>query len=133
MLQLFDYLKAVIAAVSISVLNIAASFVVVAIYAHFINPGREHAFYQDAAKWLAPWSSVFVGFVLFFAACYWISSLRPDRSAYAMAAAIFVVYALLDLGILIASGELKKVAAIAALSLSTKLAAAFLGAWLATK
>lgn len=133
MLQFLDYAKAVSAAVLISIVNIAASFIVVAIYAHLINPGREHAFYQEAAKSIAPWSGVVVGFGLFLLAVYWIGALRPERSAFAMAAVIFVTYAVLDLGLLSASGELRKVAGIAALSLSTKLVAACLGAWLATR
>lgn len=124
-----DIVKAIAVAFGILVVNVAISFAVVAAYSIFVNPGHDEAYYQAAAQWIAPWSSVAFGWLLFLIACYALSG-RPGRNAYAFALATFLAYAALDLGIIAAAGGLTALGPIVALSLASKLAGALGGAWL---
>ena len=100
-----DYLKAVGVALGILVVNVAISFGVVAAYATFIDPGHDEAYYQAAAQWIAPWSSIAFGWLLFFTASYFVSR-KSDRNALAFALATLAAYAAIDLGIIGAVGQL---------------------------
>jgi hypothetical protein len=127
-----DVLKAAALAVGILIVNVAISFAVVAVYSIAIDPGHEQAYYETAARWIAPWSSVAFGWLLFLVACYWASR-KPDRSALAFALTTFAVYAALDLGILAAAGQLFAFGPFVAMSLSSKLVGAIGGVWLARR
>lgn len=70
-----DFVKAFGVALLLMVLNVTASFGVVAVYAYLIEPGHEAAYYETAAQSIAPWSSVFA------ARC--CSSWRRGSLAYA--------------------------------------------------
>lgn len=128
MLRVWDYPKAVIAATVILAANVAISYVVVAIYAYLIEPGREAEFYEAAAQLIAPWSSVVGGAFLFFGAAFVLAKRRPERKAIAMAVAIFSAYAIVEFIVMSSAGKLMEMIAIVSLSLATKLAAAILGA-----
>jgi hypothetical protein len=125
-----DFVKAVALAVGILVVNVAISFAVVAAYALLVEPGHDAAYYEAAAQWIAPWSSVAFGWLLFFIACY-VLSRRPERNALAFAITVFAAYAALDLGILYAAGALTTLPPIVALSLASKLVGAIGGVWMA--
>jgi hypothetical protein len=58
-------LKAAGVGLGVMVLTVAASFPMVFVYATFIEPGHPRAFYNDAAQWIAPWSSHVFGPILF--------------------------------------------------------------------
>ena len=62
-----DLLKAFGVAGATLAITLAASFPMVAFYAYFIEPGHPQEFYNDAALWIAPWSSYVLGPVVFFA------------------------------------------------------------------
>ena len=125
-----DFVKAFAVAAGILVANVAISFAVVAAYSLWVEPGHDAAYYQAAAQWIAPWSSIAFGWLVFFIACY-VLSRRPERNALAFAITAFAAYAALDLGILLAAGELTTYAPIVALSLASKLVGAIGGVWMA--
>lgn len=129
-----DYLKAGGLGLAVMALTIAASFPMVFVYATFVEPGHPQTFYNEAAKWIAPWSSHILGPILFFAFNYWLARRRPERNASAFAAATIGLYILIDFGI-----SLAFVPAAAfftptvALSLAAKLSGALAGAWLGSR
>lgn len=121
-------LVVLLATLAVAVTNVAASVLWVAVYSNLINPGHDAAFYQDHAQWAAPWSSVLAGAVLVYLAARWVA--RRWESAFAMTAALslWLAYAVWDLSIMSVVGFTPRLAALSALSLSTKLGAAWLGA-----
>jgi hypothetical protein len=124
-----DYLKAFGVAVAILVVNVAISFAVVALYSYAVDPGHDEAYYQAAAQWIAPWSSIAFGWLLFLIVTYVLS--RSARNALAVALTLFAAYAALDLGILASAGQLAAIAPIVAVSLASNLVGAIAGVWLA--
>ncbi len=127
-----DIPKAIGVALVIMVVNVAISYGVVAVYAYFIEPGHDAAFYEASAQRIAPWSSVVAGVFLFFGALYWLTRRTPDRHAIGFALAVALAYATFDLAIVGGTGALPSLAGIVALSLSTKFAAAIAGAAVAS-
>jgi hypothetical protein len=125
-----DFLKAFGVALGIMIVNVAISFGVVFAYSLLVEPGHDQAYYEAAAQWIAPWSSIAFGWLLFLIATY-ILSRKPDRSALAFAITAFAFYAAADLAIIGAAGVLGTVGPIVALSLSSKLAGAIAGVWFA--
>lgn len=126
-----DYFKAAGVAVAVLVLTVAASFPMVFAYATFVEPGHPQSFYNEAAKWIAPWSSHILGPILFFAFNYWLASRRPQRNAIAFATATILFYIVIDFGLMLAfvppAGLLNVTVA---LSLMGKVIGALLGGWL---
>jgi hypothetical protein len=126
-----DFFKAAGVAVGILIVNVAISFAVVAVYAAFVDPGHPAAYYEKAtADWLAAWSSIAFGWLLFFIAARALSA-HPTRDALAFALAAFGAYAAIDLGLIAAIGGLAEFGPIVALSLASKLAGAIGGVWAA--
>lgn len=130
-MKALDVLKAFGVALGIMVVNVAISFGVVAVYSMFIDPGHPEAYYQKAAaEWLAPWSSIAFGWLLFFFATR-IASRHPARDALAFALTVFGIYAAIDVGVIAAVGGLAQYGPIIGVSLSTKLVGAVAGVWAA--
>lgn len=123
-----DYVKAFGVALLLMLLNVAASFVVMAVYGYLIDPGHEPEYYQAAAERIAPWSSVFAGALLFFGAAWLFGARKPARPAVAFALTFALIYTLIDLAIIAAAGAFASIGYIVALSIGAKFAAAFLGA-----
>ncbi len=126
-----DFAKAIGVALALMVLNVAIAFGVVWFYGAFIEPGHEEAFYQAAAQRIAPWSSIVAGIVLFFGAGWLLAKRKPARNGVLFAATFALIYAAIDLSIIVASGALAALGLIVAISMLTKLLAAIAGAWLA--
>lgn len=129
MLDALDLLKAFFTAVGILFVNVAISFLVVAIYALLIEPGREDGFYEAAAQQIAPWSSVVAGIFLFFFAAYVMAKRAPNRNAIGFAITVWVFYAAIDLAVLVSQQALIPLILVASISLISKLAAAVYGAY----
>jgi hypothetical protein len=96
-----DYPKAAGVGLAVMALTVAASFPMVYVYATFIEPGHPQSFYNDAAKWIAPWSSHILGPILFFVFNYRLARRSPDRNAMAFAAATIGLYVLIDFGMML--------------------------------
>jgi hypothetical protein len=128
-----DFVKAIGVALTIMFVNVLISVIVITVYSYAIAPGHDEAFYQEAAKRIAPWSSVVFGAPLFFGAAYWLTRKRPDRNAIAFAISCVGIYAIVDLSVLFAAGGAASMIGIVGLSLITKLIGAYLGARLASK
>lgn len=124
-------MKAIVLAFGILVVNVAISFAVVGVYSQWVEPGHDAAYYQAAAQWIAPWSSVAFGWLLFAIACFALARRSPGN-ALGLAIATFAAYAAIDLGILFAAGQqLIPLPPIVGLSLASKLVGAIGGVWLA--
>lgn len=115
-------------AVLFLVINVAISYLMVAVYSHLINPGQTQAFYESFAQKYAPYSSIIAGMpVLFF--MVWRFCRRYNlQLARHSALGIWGIYSLIDLTIVFAAGVAGKLAVLVAISTITKLAAAWLGA-----
>ena len=122
-----DILKALGVALALMGLNVAIAFAAVWAYSAFVEPGHNAAFYKAAAQDIAPWSSVFAGMLLFFAAMRWLAW-RRGRNGFAFAVTVAAIYAAIDLSIMAASGVSGAMATIVAASMLSKLGAALFGA-----
>jgi hypothetical protein len=128
-----DYLKALVVALLLMVLNVAAAFAVMAVYAYLIDPGHAALYYETAAQRIAPWSSVFAGAALFFAAAWLFGVRKPARPALAFALTFTLIYTLIDLGIIVAAGAIASLGYVVAISVAAKFAGAFFGARMARR
>jgi hypothetical protein len=128
-----DFLKALGVALLLMVLNVAVSFAVMAVYGYLIDPGHEPSYYESAAQRIAPWSSVFAGALLFFAAAWLFGIRKPARPAHVFALTFTLIYTLIDLSIIVAAGAFASLGLVVAMSVAAKFAGAFLGARLARR
>lgn len=120
-------------AITVMVLNVAASFVVVWAYATFWEPGHPESFYQAWAMSAAPVSSVVVGAPLMFVAGFLIAGRRQRREALLAGGAVALVYIAIDLAVLLYAKAEGGIWGWAALSFVTKLLAAVAGAAVRTR
>jgi hypothetical protein len=123
---------AAITAVGLEVAVTLSAFVWVGIYSYLIHPGEELPYYQNHAQFASPIVSVVVGIPVWFFACRWVGRKAGTR-AVAMCLSTWLIVPLIDipLGIL---GQAKAYDwTMVAISDSTKLVAAYLGARAALK
>jgi hypothetical protein len=125
-----DFLRAALVGVGVLVVTLLASIPMVAVYAHFINPGQPQAVYDAAALWIAPWSSHVIGPLLFLWWNYRGAVRRPERNAIAFAGASIVSFMIADVASVVPFGLTLSSALTGTffLSLSVKTAGALLGA-----
>lgn len=113
------------AAVLVLAINVGVSILYIAIYSYLINPGHD-AFYQT----VAPYSSIVVMPVMFLI-CWWVGSWWEVDFSVKAAILVWLVYSVIDVLVLIASGISSgvptRLIVLTAISLITKLAAAYLG------
>lgn len=129
-----DFLKAAGVGLAVMALTVAASFPMVFAYATFVEPGHPQAFYNQAALWIAPWSSHILGPILFFAFNFWLARGRPERNALAFAVASIVLYALIDFSMMLPFAPMSAfLNPTVALSMTGKLVAALAGAALGAR
>lgn len=119
------------------VLNVAMSILYMVVYGHLLNPGHPKEYYDEHVKVAAPVCSIIAGIPLMFLAGWWVAgwSGAGGHGPLGIKAALVVwlTYAVVDLGILIATSALtSKITVLLAASLLTKLAAAYTGARLRT-
>jgi hypothetical protein len=115
------------AAIFILIVNVGLSVAYMVLYSYVINPGHDEQFYQEHVKTAAPYCSIVFGIPLFYFVCYWIG--RKWEKDFAVKSAIFVwiVYALIDLTALLASGLTLWISILVAVSLITKLISSYFG------
>jgi hypothetical protein len=125
----FDFGRAAGVSIAIMFVNVAISFAMVALYSVAVEPGRDQAFYQSAAQWIAPLSSMAFGWILFLSSSLYFSG-RAGRNALGFAINTFAIYAFMDLAIIGVAGRLSEIGSTVVLSLASKFAGAVLGVWL---
>lgn len=122
-------------ALLVMVLNVAMSILYMVVYSHLINPGHPMEYYEEHVKIAAPYCSIVAGIPLMFLAGLWVAGWMGGSGVQLGAKAALVVwlaYAIIDLGIVLAAGGMTaKIAVLVAVSLLTKLAAAYAGALVA--
>ena len=115
-------------AILVMVANIAVSVLYMVVYSYLIDPGHEKEYYDAHIQVAAPYSSIVAGIPLMFLAGYWIGGWWQGKFAVESAVTVWLVYALIDLAVLIAAGPTSRIAILVAVSLLTKLAAIYIGA-----
>ena len=125
-----DFAKAAGVALVILIINVIISILVVLFYSFFINPGHPRAYYDEAAKWIAPWCSYIGGTALFLIAGYYFARHNPARNPFLFALTFTLLYMIID-------GATVKFKGIfnwqEGLAMLVKLLAALAGAYLATQ
>ena len=128
-MKIFEVLKLVAATLLYLVINVAVSFLVVAVYAYLIHPGESDEYYQNWALASAPWSSILAGMPLMFALGWWVSRWKSTSDPVLAMGVVWITYVVLDLGIITMSGGMtRRLAAFVVVSLATKLIAGQWGA-----
>jgi hypothetical protein len=107
-------------ALGVMAVNVAASILYMVVYSYAIDPGHEKAYYEAHVKIAAPYCSIVVGVPLMLLVGWWVG-MRP-------ALIVWLVYALVDVAVFVASGPTLRMGALVAVSLLTKLVSAYLGA-----
>jgi hypothetical protein len=119
------------AAILVLALNVGASILYVAIYSYLINPKHDRQYYQQYAEIAAPYSSIVAGMPLMFLICWLVGSWWEPDFAVKAALLVWLVYAVIDVLMLVAgamsSGLPARLIVLATISLITKLAAAYFG------
>lgn len=117
-------------AILVLIVNVAMSFLYMVVYGYLINPGHPKEFYDQHAQAAAPWCSIVAGIPIVFLAAWWVSgwTALSDPSGVKAALAVWLSYAIIDLAIVLAVGGVTpKLALLIAISLITKLGAAYVG------
>ena len=107
-------------ALGVMVVNVAISILYMVVYSYVIDPGHQKEHYEAHVKIAAPYCSIVAGIPLFFLVGWWVGAWP--------AILVWTVYAVVDLAVFAASGQASKIGVLVAVSLLTKLAAAYLGA-----
>ena len=118
-------------ALLVLVVNVALSILYMVVYGHVIDPGHEEQYYRDHIKVAAPYCSIVAGMPLMFLAGWWVGGWWEGEFAVKAALVVWLTYALIDIGVLLAAGVTPRIAVLSAVSLLTKLAAVYLGALVA--
>ena len=115
-------------ALLVMIVNVAVSILYMVVYGHLIDPGHEEQYYHDHIKVAAPYCSIVAGIPLMFLAGWWVGGWWESNFAVKAALAVWLAYALIDIGVLVAAGLTARIAVLFAVSFLTKLAAVYMGA-----
>ncbi|CAN5257025.1 hypothetical protein BH10PLA2_BH10PLA2_31600 [soil metagenome] len=120
-------------ALLVMVVNVGLSVLYKVVFGHWIDPGHEEQYYHDHIQVAAPYSSIIAGFPLMFLAGWWVSRWWGGESAIRAALVVWLTYALIDIGVVLAAGPTARIAVLSAVSVLTKLGAVYLGAVVACR
>lgn len=112
-------------ALGVMAANVAFTFLYMVLYGHVIDPGHEQAYYEAHAQIAAPYCSIVAGMPIMFFVGWWLG-IRESLI-------VWLLYTVIDLGIVIALGHAGKLGVLVAASVLTKLGAAWLGALFAQR
>ncbi len=118
-------------ALLVLVVNVALSVLYMVVYGHLIDPGHEEQYYHDHIQVAAPYCSIVAGIPLMFLAGWRVGGWWEREFAVKAALVVWLTYALIDIGALLAAGLTPRICVLVAVSLLTKLAAVYLGALVA--
>jgi hypothetical protein len=120
-------------ALLVLVVNVALSVLYMVVYGHLIDPGHDERYYQDHVQVAAPYCSIVAGIPLMFLAGRWVGRWWEGGFAVKAALTVWLAYALIDFSVLLAAGPTTRIAVLFAVSILTKLGAAYLGALVAAR
>lgn len=118
-------------ALLVLVLNVVMSVLYMVVYSHLINTGHPKEYYEEHIKAAGPYCSIVAGIPLMFLAGLWVAGWWEGQFPVKAALVVWLAYAIIDLGVLLAVGMTGKIAILFAVSFLTKLAAVYLGALVA--
>jgi MFS family permease len=122
-------------ALLVMVVNVVMSILYMVVYGYLINPGHPKEYYDEHIKVAAPYCSIVAGIPLMFLAGLWVAGWWAGQIGVKAALVVWLAYAIIDLGIVLAAGAKEGLTAkmwvLVAVSLLTKLAAAYAGALVA--
>jgi hypothetical protein len=121
------------AAIFILIVNVGLSVLYMVFYSYVINPGQSEQFYQDHVQIAAPYCSIVFGIPLFYFVCRRLGGRWEKDFAVKAAILVWLVYALIDAGVLIAAGLSLTITVLMTISLLTKLISAYFGGLAAGK
>jgi len=107
-------------ALGVMVVNVLVSILYMVVYSYVIDPGHDKAYYEAHVKIAAPYSSIAAGIPLFFVVGWWVG-MQP-------ALIVWLIYTVIDVAAIAASGPTLRICALVAVSVLTKLVATYLGA-----
>lgn len=108
--------------------NVAITILYMVVYGHVIDPGHDQAYYDAHVRIAAPYCSIVAGMPLMFFAARWMGGRWDVKLAVPSALIIWSTYFVIDLAALAASGPTLRIGLLVAVSILTKLAAAYGGA-----
>ena len=115
-------------ALLVLVVNVVCSILYMVVYGHLIDPGHEEQYYRDHIEIAAPYCSIVAGIPLMFLAGWRVGGWWERAFAVKAALVVWLAYALIDIGVLLAAGLTRRIAVLFAVSFLTKLAAVYFGA-----
>ena len=114
-------------ALGVMILNVLISVLYMVAYGYLIDPGHDGAYYQAYAQVAAPYSSIIAGIPLMYLAGRWIGRKFSKGNSVKAALLVWLMYFIIDLSVIVATGAMAQVAILFSISFVTKLAAAYLG------
>jgi hypothetical protein len=118
-------------ALGVMVANVAITVLYMIVYSYVIDRGHEKEYYDAHVQIAAPYCSIVAGMPLMFFVGFWAGGFWGVKLAVQSALIIWATYAVIDLAIVAASGLTFRMGVLVAISLLTKLAAAYGGALVA--
>ena len=118
-------------------LGVVAAGVVITVlymvlYGHLINPGHDKAYYDAHVQVAGPYIGIVAGIPLMFFAGLLVGRFWSADLAVPAALIMWLTYAVIDVGVAVAWGLTPKIIAVVAVSVLTKLAAAYAGGLVAS-
>lgn len=120
-------------ALLVMIANVAASVLYMVVYSYLIDPGHEKEYYDAHIQVAAPYCSIVAGIPLMFLAGWWVGGWWEREFAIKSALVVWLVYAVIDVAIMLAAGAASSIGMLVGASLLTKLASVYFGASLANR
>ena len=118
-------------ALGVMVVNVAITILYMVVYSYLIDPGHEKAYYDAHVQNAAPYCSIVAGVPLMFLAGVWVAGFWDMNLGVQSALIVWLTYVVIDVAIVVAAGVSFRICVLVAVSLLTKLAAAYCGALVA--
>ena len=126
-MRLKDWIWIITYALLIMAVNVGISMLYMVVYGHLLNPGQPESHYQEHVQIAAPYSSIIAGAPLFYLAGRFLTRRWPTNLRVRAAMLMALVYALIDIALLAATGVQLRLLSFVVISIATKFLAAFLG------
>ena len=131
-MRIKDWIWIITYALLIMAVNVGISVLYMVVYGHLLNPGQPASHYQEHVQIAAPYSSIIAGAPLFYLAGRFLTRRWPTTLRVRAALLVALIYALIDIALLAATGVQLRLLIFVVISIATKFLAAFLGGNAAT-